>query len=115
MNSETPATNIMKTGDWGDAHSYRVACECHHPDHDVDVWIESKPDNETKDIEVIFYVDTQTELWKKGLNRFKIAFDVLFKGYHRSSHTIILNKQTASNLISAINQSIKDVQNFKKS
>ena len=40
MNNQ-PLRNIMKTGEWPDTKCYRVACECHDNEHDLDAYDDS--------------------------------------------------------------------------
>ena len=70
-----PVKNIMRTGEWKDAHAFRVACDCHSNQHDLDVWVEVVPELDCDDITVTFYKDIYvpfgsldtTESWKPGV------------------------------------------------
>jgi hypothetical protein len=106
-----PLKGIMETGDWSNGKTFRVACECHDPDHDINAWIEIDPDKDTKEITLGFYVYTETPFWKKGFSRIKTAWTVLSKGYHRSEHHLILDKQAALNFSDAIKNSIDHLEN----
>lgn len=108
-----PAVNIMKTGEWSDADAYRVACDCHHSDHDLDVWIEVEPDAETRDITVTFYKEMTTPVWERGFNRFKEAARVLFFGHSRHQGTIIMRQEVAENFLKAVQFSINRLKDLK--
>lgn len=108
-----PQRNIMKTGEWPDADCYRVACDCHHPDHDLDVWVEVQPDAETRDITLTFYKELATPVWKPGFNRFREAFRILFTGTSRMSGTIIMQREVAQNLLDAVQSSIDRLEKSK--
>ncbi len=113
MKLQKPAQGIMQTGQWEDARSFRVACDCHSTDHDVNMWIEVNRDTEDPklaDVEVSFYVTTWTPLCKGWKDRLISAYDILFKGLHRQEHHMILNKQSALNFADAIKQSVKDLE-----
>lgn len=96
----------MKTGEWSDADCYRVACDCHHPDHDLDVWIEVEPDAETRDITVTLYKELYTPVWERGFKRFREAARILFTGSTRVAGTIIMQREVADNFLSAVKSSI---------
>jgi hypothetical protein len=112
--AQKPALSIMQVGDWKDAKAFRMGCLCHHPDHDINVWIEVNPDSDIGDIDLSFYVDTEVPWWKEGFNRFKTAWTILTKGYMRMEHHFMLNKQGADNLIGAINASFESLKDYKK-
>ena len=111
MKPQTPALNISKSGEWKDASAYKIACDCHDNDHNVDMWLEVDPDSEFKDITISFHVQTTAPFWEKGFNRFKLIWELLTTGYYKSEHHFILNEQTATNLITIIK---KDLTKFKQ-
>lgn len=96
----------MKTGEWSDADCYRVACDCHHSDHDLDVWIEVENDKEVNDVTLTFYKELHTPVWQRGFNRFREAFRILFTGSTRVAGTIILKRDVAQNFIDTVQRSI---------
>ena len=108
-----PQRNIMKTGEWPDADAYRVACDCQHSDHDLDVWIEVQPDAETRDITVTFYKELTTPVWERGFNRFREALRILFTGTSRMSGTIIMRPEVAQNFLLAVQSSIDRLEKTK--
>lgn len=109
-----PLKGVMKTGDWNDAKSFRIACECQDVNHDVNTWIELQTDNDTKEITVGFFVETQTPFWKEGFNRIKAAWDVLFKGFHRGEHHLILDREAALNFSNVILDSVKEIEKWQQ-
>lgn len=114
MKAEKPANGISCTGIWDDARSFRVGCSCHDADHDVDVWIETKADEEINEVEVGFYVEGTSPYWSRGWNRFRAAWEILLLGYHRSEHHLLLRKQAALNLADAIKTSVEILETKKK-
>jgi hypothetical protein len=109
MKAQTPAKGVMITGDYPDARSYKIECECSDRDHAMDMWIEVDGDSETKDVQVGFYIDTWTPFWDSKFNRFKAAWDILVKGVNRQEHHIILSKQSALNLAKVVEQTVKQL------
>ena len=103
----------MKTGEWQDADAYRVACDCHHSDHDLDVWVEVETDNEVPEITLTFYKEMTTPVWEQGFNRFKEAFRVLFFGHTRHQGTIIMRREVAENFLGAVQSSIDRLKDRK--
>lgn len=105
-----PVKNIMRTGDYCDAHAFRVACDCHSNQHDLDVWIEVKPDTDCSDITLTFYKDIYVPFWKTGYNRLLEAWRVLFTGYATRQGDFIMDKTTARQLCATIERSIQDLE-----
>ena len=108
-----PARNIMKTGEWSDADAYRVACDCHHSDHDLDVWIEVEGDPETRDITITLYKELSTPVWERGFNRVREALRVLFLGQTRVAGSIIMRRAVAENFLDAVKSSIDRLEKTK--
>ncbi len=112
---QTPAQGIMLDRDYGDgSKSYTIACDCHDGNHQVHMWIELAGEEDTKDVEMTFYVNTTTPFWKEGFSRVKAAWDILTKGYREDQHTLILNKQAALNVASTINTVVKELEKGTK-
>ena len=109
-NMQTPAHGIMLDSDHGNAKSYTIACDCHDPNHSVHMWIEINGDQDVKDIEMTFYVNTTTPFWKPGFSRVKAAWDILVKGYREDQHSLILNQQAALNVANTITTVIKELK-----
>ena len=97
---------IMKTGEWSDADAYRVACECHSSDHDLDVWVEVESDQEVNEITLTLYKELYTPVWESGFNRFREAWQILVHGRSRFSGSLIIRSETAQHLCDAIQTQI---------
>jgi hypothetical protein len=113
MKAQTPAKGIMIDADYGNSKSYTIACDCQDGDHQVHMWIELADDEDNKDVELTFYVNTTTPFWKEGFSRVKAAWDILIHGYREDQHTLILNKQAALNVASTINKVVEELQGKK--
>jgi hypothetical protein len=110
MDKNLPQPMIMQTGEWSDADAYRVACDCHHNDHDLDVWIEVESDKEVREITLTFYKELYTPVWQPRFNRFREAFRILFTGSSRMAGTIIMKRDVAQNLLDTIQRSISRLE-----
>ena len=107
IKESVPALGIMATAVYEDARSFRVTCDCHSNEHDLDVWIEVEPDGETREITVTFYRELDTPWWESGFNRFQEAWNILIYGRSRFSGSLIVRAETAQHLCDAIQTSIK--------
>ena len=107
LNPDLPAPGIMTTANYPDARAFRVACDCHSNEHDVDVWIEVEPDGETQEVTVTFYRELDTPWWESGFNRFREAWQILRHGRSRFSGSLIVRAETAEHLCDAIQSSIQ--------
>jgi hypothetical protein len=115
MKAQTPAQGISLDNDWGDAKTFNVECDCTSDDHAVKMWIEVQRDPDVPDVEVSFYVTTWTPVWKGWLQRLQAVYDILFKGVHKQEHHMLLNKQSALNFASAIESTVKELEEkYKK-
>jgi hypothetical protein len=108
MKAQIPAERIYKHNEWGDAVMYGVPCECTDPNHQHDVWIEA---DETG-VNVTTYTTQKTKWWE--INRFKIIWTLLTKGYVEYEANIIMSKQQALNYAETLKKAIKDVEEFNK-
>ena len=113
MKAQTPARGIMLDANFGDSQVYTIDCDCHDGDHQVHMWIEINSDNDIKDVEMTFYVNTTTPFWKPGFSRIKAAWDILVNGYREDQHSLILNKQAALNVAGTINRVVKELEEKK--
>jgi hypothetical protein len=104
--AQTPAQGIMSVGHWPDADVYKVSCSCSDPDHDVVTWIEVQSESDIREVAITFFVNTRSPDWRKGWNRWRAAWDLLWHGRHESEHTLLLDPQSARNFSSAIVASI---------
>jgi len=100
-----PALNVMQTNRYEDAEAYRVACSCGDQDHDVTTWIEVRPESDIQEVEVTFYIHGRSPDWKAGWNRWRAAWNLLWRGYHESEHTLLLTAEAAENFAQALQQS----------
>ena len=108
MEPQKPAQGIMKTGDWGDAVSYQIICDCHSPDHNHTLWVEA----EITGINVTIYTNVKSKFW--SMNRFKQIWILLTKGYLEQETVLTMNEQTALNYSETLKKAIDDVQQFRE-
>ena len=106
---QQPAEGILKQSDWGDAKSYRVACECTDANHSHDLWVEA---DDTNSISVTIYTTTKSKWWK--LNRWQTMWTLLTRGYVECETSLILTQQQALNYAETLRSAVKDVEEFKK-
>ena len=108
LKAEKPATGILKRHDWGDTKVYQVVCECHQPDHEHAVWVES---SETG-VEVQVYVTAKTNWWSR--TRWSHMWQLLTQGYVKCETIIGMTQQQAMNYASILQDAVKDVEQFRK-
>ena len=108
MKIQSPAEGILKTNEWGDTKTYRVACECSNTDCDHNVWIEADDTQVTVNI----YTTTRTNFWSK--TRWQHIWTLLRKGYIDTESTICLSEQSAFNYAHTLLSAIEDVKEFKQ-
>jgi len=104
--AQTPAQGIMRVDQWPDADVYKVSCSCSDPDHDVVTWIEVQPESDIQEVSITFFVNARSPNWRKGWNRWRAAWNMLWHGAHESEHTLLLDQQAALNFSQAIVASI---------
>ena len=109
MNSQTPAEGIYKHKEWGDSVMYGVPCECTDSNHQHNVWIEA----DECEVSVTTYTQQKTKWWE--LNRFKIIWTLLTKGYIEYEASLIMTEQQALNYSETLKKAIEDVKKFKGS
>lgn len=136
MKAETPAQGILKRNDWGDSKSYQVVCECGNSDHEHNIWIEvdecevavhtytiQKTDYWSQKVETRYDIDNTIYqnihwFWVGIVNdwyrRFKLAWQVLSKGYIKYESTISMNEQQAINYAETLKSAVRDVKAFQK-
>jgi hypothetical protein len=108
--SDLPVEGIMRVGQWPDTDVYRVACSCSDPDHDVVTWIEVQPESDIREVAITFFVNTRSPDWRKGWNRWRAAWNLLWHGCHESEHTLLLTREAGMNLSSAILASVQRLE-----
>lgn len=107
METEKPATGILKQGEFGDAIYYTVQCDCTDPDHSH--WVEVEADDYC--VSVNIFSEFHSKWWQK--KRWRQIWQLLTKGYIELQSTIILKEQAAHNYAEAIKSAIEDVKVFK--
>lgn len=108
MTPQTPAQGILLHKDYGDAKYYTVSCECYSTDCAHTVCVEA----EDTGIVVTTYTQQKTKWWE--LNRFRIIWRLLTKGYVEYEASIIMTEQQATNYANVLTQSVNDVKIFKQ-
>lgn len=125
MKAETPASNIMETGSYSDARSYRVQCSCQSYDHAHDIWIEQDDGLVTTTI----YTQTTTDYWTalvpehwfcggliNGLaRRLRLTWQVWTRGMVEYQASLIMDPQTAINYSQALAQAVDHIKQEKES
>lgn len=114
LNPETPAKGIMINEKWRDAHSYTVRCECGSTTHNIDAWVEVDTDTETRDMTLTFYMETYTPAITGFFSRVSAAVRILFSGYIKQEHSLILKEQAANNFLSAVQNSVKTLKTVRE-
>jgi hypothetical protein len=107
MIAETPATGILKQGDFGSAVFYYIECDCCDPDcaHAIEV------EADELEVSVHVYVRVHTKWWEKA--RWKQLWQLISRGYVDTQSTIVLKEQTALNYAETLKSAISDVKKFK--
>lgn len=105
---QTPAEGILLHRDYGDAKMYTITCECCSTDHTHQVWVEA----EDIGVTVTTFTTQKTRWW--DLNRWKIIWRMLTRGYIEYEASIIMTEQQALSYAKALEASISDVQLFRK-
>jgi len=108
MQAEKPAEGIMKTNDWGDSKTYKVACDCGDPTHSHDVWVEA----DDVSVTVTTYTTVKSKWWRE--NRFRTIWTLLTRGYVEYESSVIMSKQQALNYAKTLESAIIDVETFRK-
>lgn len=108
MKAQVPAEGIMKTGDWGDSKSYRIACDCGQPEHRHDIWVEA----DDTGVAVTVYTQVKSKWW--SLNRWQKIWTLLTRGYVEYEADLIMSKQEALNYAKTLESAIIDVETFRK-
>ena len=105
---QTPAEGILQTGDYTDAKSYHVVCDCGDPDHSHNLWIEA----DDTGITVSIYAEVKTPWW--SMNRWQQIWTLLTRGHLRQETVLTMDEQTALNYAETLKQAIKDVKVQRK-
>lgn len=106
-----PQRNIMQLQEYDNADVYRVACSCGDTDHDVITWIEVRTDSDINEVEATFFVHGTSPTWTPGWSRWRAIWNLLWHGYHRSEHTLLLDQASAENFARALTHSVGRLKN----
>jgi hypothetical protein len=134
--AQVAVEGIMKTGEYGDAKFYKVACQCGDPDHHIDfsveaedtginvnVYITTKTDHWTESVKKRYDIDnpylqeldwTVKDFWNAFVTRLKLTWQVWTQGYLKTESTIAMTEQQALNYAETLKSAVRDVRNFKK-
>ena len=107
MKSEKPAEGIMQRGNFGDAKSYNVGCQCCGSDCEHNIWVEA----DITGISVTTHTQQKTNWWSQ--TRWQHIWTVLTKGYIELEASIIMSQQQALNYADTLRSAIKDVEKFR--
>lgn len=107
MKPETPASGILKTGEFGDAMFYHIRCDCGSEDcaHELEV------EADDMHVYVNIYHTQHTKWWSR--NRWSQIWQILTKGYAEMQTTLVLDEQTALNYSATLKSAMKDVKKFR--
>lgn len=105
---QTPAEGIALRGNWGDARSYEIMCQCGDPDHNHHLWVEA---DETG-VSVNIYSRVKSRVWE--LSRWRKIWILLTRGYVDYEANICLTPQQAINYAETLKKSVQDVADFRK-
>ena len=108
MTPQMPAEGILLHKDYGDVKFYTVTCECCSTDCSHQVHVESDDSGVT----VTTYTQQKTKWWQ--LNRWKIIWRLLTRGYAEYEASIIMTQQQAINYADVLKSASKDVETFRK-
>ena len=108
MTPQTPAEGILLHKDIGNAKFYTVPCDCCSPDCAHNVCVEADETGVT----VTTYTTQKTKWWE--LNRWKIIWRLLTKGYAEYEASIIMTRQQAFNYAAVLTSASQDVETFRK-
>ena len=102
----------MKIKEYPDGSSWRVACDCHDPNHDCQLWFERTVEDEPQIQQLSLMLSMEVgiypcynffeNLWR----RITIAAKVLFTGYHTATGEVILDEDGIKALQFALKQGL---------
>lgn len=111
QNYEEPAQGISVEKKFDDAIIYNVTCACGTSEHSVRMWIEVNGDMDDPTVSVSLYADTYSPYFNNFLDRLKYAFKTVVFGQFKVEHCFLLEKQSALNFASAIQNQIEKFTN----
>lgn len=104
MKTETPATGILKIGEFSTSKHYYIRCECGSNECAHELEIEA----DECDLQVHIHHTQHTKWWEK--RRWRQIWQMLSRGYAEMQTTIVLDEQTALNYAETLKSAVKDVK-----
>ena len=104
---------LMKIKEYSDgSSSWRVACDCHDPNHDCQLWFERSLEDEPRIQDISLMLSMEVGIYKNYnllenlWKRITIAAKVLFTGYHTATGEVILDEDGIKALQFALDQGL---------
>ena len=104
---------LMKIKEYSDgSSSWRVACDCHDPNHDCQLWFERSVEDEPRIQDISLMLSMEVGIYKNYnllenlWRRISIAAKVLFTGYHTATGEVILDEDGIKALQFALEQGL---------
>ena len=104
---------LMKIKEYEDgSSSWRVACDCHDPNHDCQLWFERSVEDEPRIQDISLMLSMEVGIYKNYnllenlWKRITIAAKVLFTGYHTATGEVILDEDGIKALQFALEQGL---------
>ena len=104
---------LMKIKEYSDgSSSWRVACDCHDPNHDCQLWFERSVEDEPRIQDISLMLSMEVGIYKNYnllenlWKRITIAAKVLFTGYHTATGEVILDEDGIKALQLALEQGL---------
>ena len=104
---------LMKIKEYSDgSSSWRVACDCHDPNHDCQLWFERSLEDEPRIQDISLMLSMEVGIYKNYnllenlWKRITIAAKVLFTGYHTATGEVILDEDGIKALQFALKQGL---------
>jgi len=110
---------LMEVASYSDgASTWRVACDCQDPDHDVNLYFEPEPDfdqvNLHLEMEIGFYGRYNMTWLEDKWARIKHAAKVLFTGYATMRGDVVLDKDGIIAMRTALDKAMAHVKKTEK-
>jgi hypothetical protein len=104
---------LMKIKEYEDgSSSWRVACDCHDPNHDCQLWFEHTVEDEPLIRQLSLMLSMEVGIYPRYnffenlWHRITIAAKVLFTGYHTATGEVILDEDGIKALQFALEQGL---------
>jgi hypothetical protein len=117
----TPAKNISKTGDWGDALFFQTVCDCTDPDHGHGIMVEV--DEDGYNVTTSIYQSLEWAQWRNceepGMfvriwRRLKNATKYLFTGYVKVEGYHLFQEEGALDYANALIEATNELKRRRK-